>query len=233
MEHHGSLPKHLQISELLIREVVAGRLADGARLPPERDMAADLNVSVGTLRRALERMTELGMLNRIQGSGNYICRKDDAASVYAFFRLERPDGGGLPTARMISVEALAPPTDLGTDTGCTRVLRIRRVRLLDDEPVALEEIWLDAAGAAALSQDQLSESLYLTFQRELGLSISRTEDRVGMGVVPDWAGPVLSCQPGNPCAHVARKGWSNDLGLIEVSQTWFDATRAHYVSRNR
>ena len=32
MEHHGSLPKHLQISELLIREVVAGRLADGARL---------------------------------------------------------------------------------------------------------------------------------------------------------------------------------------------------------
>ncbi|WP_147126135.1 GntR family transcriptional regulator [Shimia ponticola] len=233
MEHHGSLPKHLQISELLIREVVAGRLADGARLPPERDMAADLNVSVGTLRRALDRMTELGMLNRVQGSGNYVCRKDDAASVYAFFRLERPEGGGLPTARILSAQSLLRPDDLKTETGCSHVLRIRRVRLLDAEPVALEEIWLDAEGAHELTAHDLSESLYLTFQRDLGVAIARTEDRVGLGHVPDWDGALLNIAPGTPCAHVARKGWSDDLGLVEVSQTWFDASRAHYVSRNR
>lgn len=47
------LPKYLQVSESLIRDIGAGVLADGTRLPPEREMAADLGISVGTLRKAL------------------------------------------------------------------------------------------------------------------------------------------------------------------------------------
>ena len=56
----NALPKYIQISEMLIREIAAGHLADGARLPPERDMAADLNISVGTLRKALSDLVEKG-----------------------------------------------------------------------------------------------------------------------------------------------------------------------------
>ena len=67
-----ALPKYVQTAELLIREIAAGRLPDGARLKPERDMAVDLGVSVGTLRKALDDLTEKGLLDRVQGSGNYI-----------------------------------------------------------------------------------------------------------------------------------------------------------------
>ena len=48
-----TLPMFVQVSELLIREIAAGRLIDGERLPPEREMAKSLHVSVGTLRKAL------------------------------------------------------------------------------------------------------------------------------------------------------------------------------------
>ena len=47
-----SLPKYVQIAEMLIREIAAGHLADGARLAPEREMAATLGTSVTTLRKA-------------------------------------------------------------------------------------------------------------------------------------------------------------------------------------
>ena len=53
MSNQQSLPKYLQISELLIRDIAAGRLEDGARLPTERDLATQLSTSVGTLRKAL------------------------------------------------------------------------------------------------------------------------------------------------------------------------------------
>ena len=59
-------------ARLLIREIMAGRLADGARLPSEREMAAGLNVAVGTLRRGLQDLQDKGLLERIQGSGNYV-----------------------------------------------------------------------------------------------------------------------------------------------------------------
>ena len=98
-----ALPKTLQVSEMLIREIVSGRIPDGSRLPSERQMAADLGIAVGTLRRALAILEDKGLLNRIQGSGNYVQAKASVPSVYSFFRLELLDGGGLPTADIIDV----------------------------------------------------------------------------------------------------------------------------------
>ncbi|MCH2075503.1 MAG: GntR family transcriptional regulator [Rhodobacteraceae bacterium] len=232
MEDRGALPKHMQISEMLVREIAAGRLADGARLPPERDMAGELGVAVGTLRRALTELTDRGLLERVQGSGNYVRHRADAQSIYAFFRLEIPGGGGLPTAEVVSADAMARPPDAASEGGCDRLLCVRRVRSLDGEPVALEEIWLDIEGAADLTSDDLSESLYLTYQRELGVAIERTEDRVGIGQVPQWGAGLLDLAPGDACGYVARRGWSRER-VVEVSSTWFDANRAQFVSRMR
>ena len=112
MPDQSSLPLYIQISEMLIREINAGRYLDGERLPPERDMSAELGISVGTLRKALADLTLKGMLERVQGSGNYIRAQADTKSVYAFFRVELLRGGGLPTADVLDVTRLAKPVDL-------------------------------------------------------------------------------------------------------------------------
>jgi len=72
-------------------------------------MAAELGISVGTLRKALGDLSEKGMLERVQGSGNYVRHRTDVASVYALFRLELLGGGGLPTARVLTVDRLEVP----------------------------------------------------------------------------------------------------------------------------
>ena len=104
LKNQSSLPVFVQISELLIREISAGHLLDGERLPPERAMAAEMGISVGTLRKSLAELEKVGLLERRQGSGNYVKAKSDAESVYAFFRIELHKGGGLPSADVLSVE---------------------------------------------------------------------------------------------------------------------------------
>jgi GntR family transcriptional regulator len=104
-----ALPRWLQVSEGLVREIGAGRLAHGARLPPEREMAAGLGIAVGTLRRALADLAAKGLVDRRQGSGNYVRRRAGVPSVYALFRLERIDGGGLPTADLLDLRRLPSP----------------------------------------------------------------------------------------------------------------------------
>ena len=42
MSVKNALPIYVQISEMLIRDVSAGHYLDGARLPPERQLATDL-----------------------------------------------------------------------------------------------------------------------------------------------------------------------------------------------
>ena len=231
--HPYALPLHQQISEMLIREIGAGRMIDGEKLPPERDMAAELGIAVGTLRKALGDLERRGLLVRIQGSGNYVRSQPDVASVYSMFRLELVEGGGLPTAQALSVDRLAKPPDLPPFGSDTHAHRIRRLRSLGGKPAALEEIWLDGSLAGKIDVGDLSDSLYLYYRKALGILIVRAEDRVGVAVVPGWAPPPFGPAPGAVAGFVERIGWTQDGTGAEFSRTWFDHEVARYVARLR
>lgn len=226
------LPLWQQVAETLIRDIAAGRLADGARLAPERDMAADMGIAVGTLRRALSDLAARGLLVRVQGSGNYVRTGGDTASVYALFRLELVQGGGLPTARVLSVDRAVKPAHL-PPFGGVEGHRIRRLRLLSGQVAALEEIWLAARYADHLTADDLSDSLYLHYRNRLGLVMARAEDRVGQGPVPSWAPPEFPHLPGASLPEILRFGWAQDGTPAELSLTWYDPATTRYVARLR
>ncbi len=232
MAHPGALPLYQQVSELLSRDIAAGRLSDGEKLKPERSMAQELGIAVGTLRAALAEMEARGLLTRVQGSGNYIRAQPDAASVYAFFRLELAEGGGgLPTAEVLSVERLAKDADLPPFGPHAEGHRIRRLRRLAGQPAAVEEIWLDASHVPRVSASDLSESLYLFYRTRLNLWIVRAEDRVGQGCVPDWAPEAFGQPPGATVPQVVRVSHAQDGAAVEASRTWFDPRIATYVAR--
>lgn len=227
-----SLPKYLQVSERILRDIASGQLAVGDRLPPERQMAADLGVAVGTLRKALQRLQDCGAVAPVQGSGNYIKSSGQAQAIYAFFPLEGVEGGGLPRAQLLSVKTLPTPARCTAFGWAPMAHRIRRLRLLENLPIAVEEIWLDRAQVADLSAHQISESLYLFYRETLNLRISSIEDRVGIGTVPDWASDI-----GLPIGAFAgvfdRESRSLDGATPEISRTWFNPDRAQYVARQR
>ncbi|MEX0329322.1 MAG: GntR family transcriptional regulator [Ruegeria sp.] len=226
----NALPVYIQIAELLIRDIAAGRLIDGERLPPEREMAAELNVSVGTLRKSLAELEKKGMLERIQGSGNYVRETGTQNSVYAMFRLELHAGGGLPRADLLSVDALLKPSDLPNFGTSDMGSRVRRMRYLNDTIIAIEEIWLDES-AGLIDRNLLSDSLYRYYQRQLGFWITRAEDRVSVQSLPDWTPPGFTKPPGETVGYIERFSWSEKAEPVEFSKTWFDPDRATYVQR--
>jgi len=227
MPSSHSLPIYMRISETLIRDIRAGRLLDGERLPPERDMARRLGVSVGTLRKGLADLAGKGMLDRRHGSGNYIRYGPATDSVYAFFRLELVGGGGLPTADVLSLATLDAPDGFA---GGGPAHRIRRLRKLGGRPAAIEEIWLDAARSPRLEMKDLSESLYHFYKNGLGLWIRRVEDRIGTGAAPDWGGGLLPGAEGT-LGVVDRVSWDQHGRNVEISRTWYDPGHVRYVSR--
>lgn len=231
MKPSSALPKYIQISEMLIREAAAGRLPPGTKLPTEREMAADLGISVGTLRKALADMERKGLLERIQGSGNYIQAGSNLDSVYAFFRLEKIEGGGLPTAQVLSVDRLTKPADAPAFGASQEGHRIRRLRLLDDAVIALEEIWLDGSYRDTIAAADLSESLYLYYRKTLGLVIAMAEDRIGISVLPDWSPIDFPLPAGAPAGYIERLGKLGTGVTVEYSRTWFDSGKARYISR--
>lgn len=229
---HQHLPMYIQIVELLIRDIGAGRLIDGERLQPERDMATRLGVSVGTLRKSLGELEAKGLLERVQGSGNYIRAGEGSAGIYAMFRLELHEGGGLPRAQVLDVDFLEKPNDLPQFGQSNFGSRVRRLRSLNDTIIAVEEIWLDES-AGRVVKAAVSESLYRYYQQHLGFWIARAEDRVSVGCVPEWTPADFTRPAGDAVGYIERLSWSDKPDAVEFSRTWFDPDRAQYVQRLR
>jgi GntR family transcriptional regulator len=231
MPTRTALPVHQQLSEMLIREIDSGRILDGERLQPEREMAAQYRVAVGTLRKALAELERLGLLRRIQGSGNYVRAKTESSGIYAMFRLELLKGGGLPTARTLSIDRIGKPADLPPFGSSDEAFRIRRLRSLGGRPAAVEEIWLDGGRAETLDPVDLSESLYLHYRKALGFWIARAEDHIGVSEAPMWTPSDMGITPNSACGFIERIGYDQAGKSAEFSRTWFDHRVARYVSR--
>ncbi len=226
-----ALTKTIQLSEMLTREIAAGRYPDGTRLPTERQMAENLGVAVGTLRRALSILEERGLLRRVQGSGNYIRVQPEIESMYEFFRLELLDGGGAPTADVLSVHrmekvARIPNIGAGPFAHC-----IRRIRYLDRIPVEVEEIWLDGRFIEHIDRGDLQDSLYSYYKETLNVIIGSVTDKIGVCKVPSWAPSEFGLEAGTPCGLVERIGYDLSGEPVEFSQNWFNQNVCRYTNR--
>lgn len=227
------LPRYIQISELLHREIAAGHYKVGERLPVESDLAAQLEVAVGTLRKALAKLENDGMLERRQGSGTYVKSSLNSRAVYQLFRLELIEGGGMPNADTLSVEGqcdgfVASQLGLPADTP---LWRIRRLRYLNQTPTAGEEMWIDQRHDPDLNVEVLHESLYKHYRDHFNFWITHIEDRISCTAAPDWVAGLLALDPGDMVGWVERVSWSNRERIEEYSRTWFDPAIARYISR--
>ena len=225
-------PRYAQIAETMKRDIAAGRLGTGDRLMPEREMAASLGVDVGTLRKALASLEDQGLLERRQGSGNYVGDTAEIGEVYGFFRLERIGGGGPPTAEVLDVARLPKPPGQPRIGPSPDGHRIRRLRRIGGVASAVEEIWLDAAVADTLPRD-LPDALYHHYGTAFDLHVAAVEDAVGAARAPAWAPPAFAPGPGALVGHVGRRAFDRDGAPAEHSETWFDFDKVRYMNRIR
>jgi len=227
------LPVYLQIAELLARQIKAGYWRQGERLPTEAELANQLSVAVGTLRKSLALLEEQGTLERIQGSGTYVKKIAGTRQIYELFRLELTTGPGLPTAHILDVRRMTKPEHVPAlcEESKTPVWRVRRLRYLSQVPVALEEIWFQAEQLPTLSAQELGDSMYLFYQQRFGIWIARVEDRLSAAPAPDWSCPPSGLAAGDCAGFIERLSWTANNTLAEYSQTWFDPSVCRYSSR--
>lgn len=65
-------PKYLAIAEAIATDISSGHLAAGARLPPQRELAYALGVTVGTVSRAYAEIAQRGLVTGEVGRGTYV-----------------------------------------------------------------------------------------------------------------------------------------------------------------
>jgi GntR family transcriptional regulator len=174
-------PKGEQLRAIL--EDLIDALKPGDALPSERELAERYDVARMTVRAEITALAAEGRVARVQGRGTFVAeaRVAQAAALSSF--TEDMKARGLKAGSRVLGQGTEPAEDLVAarldhDPG-TAVVRVRRVRTADGEPMALEEAFLPADRFGALAEDDLEgASLFDVLETRFGARFPVADQQV-------------------------------------------------------
>jgi GntR family transcriptional regulator len=227
-------PLYRQVRQLLMDRIARGEWHPGEMLPAEPQLAAELGVSQGTVRKALDAMTAENLLVRRQGRGTFVARHDEPRILFQFFRLA-PDRGEpeFPDSRVVSVEEAASKPEerailaLGPDSA---VIRIRRVRSLGGEPRIAESIVLPAELFPGLARGDIPNNLYDLYAARFNVTVAGARERLKAVPLGAEDAALLGEAQGMPALQVDRVALSLGGAPVEWRVSLCVTRDVHYRS---
>jgi DNA-binding GntR family transcriptional regulator len=229
-------PAHAAIEEGLAEAIAIGELASGERLPAERELAERVGVSRMTLRQALGSLERRGLVERRVGrrGGTFVAEpkieRDLTALAGLTAQLRRQ--GHRAGARVISAEegpaGVRTARVLGVDPGAG-VFRVVRVRLSDDQPLALERSLFPAARFPGLLEGPLDGSLYDVLEERYGDRPVRAVESLEPVVAGAAEAELLEVKEGAPLLLVERTAYNRGGVAVEYARDVFRGDRTRVV----
>lgn len=138
--------KYRILSDALLKEIEEGKWQSGDRLPSEEKLVSTLGYSLGTVQRALRYLADLGVVDRVHGSGTFVAGAQAPTEQLRHFRFFDDDGTTLlptyfKTLSIAHSDVEGPWADrLGRDGG--GYINIKRVISVNHEFEIFSELYL-------------------------------------------------------------------------------------------
>ncbi len=231
----GSVPLYIQLKALFSSYISDGTWLPGSIIPSELQLAQEINVSQGTVRKAITELVESNVLIRRQGRGTFVAIHDDARALFHFFHIVNDDGNkALPKCETISCRRIRSTRDiakkLSLGTG-EQVISIERIRKLDDQPAIIESILLPSVLFADLGKsrtEELPNTLYELYETHYGITIHKAEEQIRAIPAGETDAGLLGVDIGSPLLMIERVAYTLDGRPVEIRISRCNTLNYHY-----
>ncbi|GMG86462.1 GntR family transcriptional regulator [Biformimicrobium ophioploci] len=205
----------------------------GSRLPGERELSAKLAVSRDTLRRALKQLEERHRIEIRQGAGIFVRARPLASQLKLMsFSEEMQQQGLTPSSQLLAGEIVQADVKLAGKLQVApgaELLRVRRLRLANDTPVAIEQVYLPRVHFPGLAPSELaSGSLYELLYDQYEITAEQAAQQISATVVDDEEAALLDVAPFSP-ALLAERTVSDEQGrIIEFAKSLYRADKYRF-----
>lgn len=206
----------------------------GQPLPAERELAAEFGVARMTLRKALDQLVADSLLFRRQGSGTFVARPKVAQRLTAMsFSADMRARGLRPGARTLS--AAMRPAEMAV-AACLQIqptapiLRIRRLRLADGTPMALEELHIPGDVVPGLTgEDLVDHSFHALLVQRYGLTLAGGTQTIEPTLTSAEDAALLEVTPGAPAFLFERTTKVSTGRVVEFVRSVYRGDRYRIV----
>src|ERR1044072_3876863 len=230
-------PLYKEVKTQLTRELASGEWKPGAAIPSESRLAERFNVSIGTIRKAIDELVADRILLRQQGRGTFVATHTEDRTLFYFFHIVGKDGSReVPTTDLLSFrKSRATATEeerLGLERGAP-TYRIQNLLKLAGKPVIYDDITLPAELFPDLDEKTFGEregTIYGLYQARYGISVLRISERLSAGNPPARAPALLATTSDAPALAIRRVAYTYDDSPVEYRVSWVNTERHEYLS---
>lgn len=203
------LPLYARIREQLVQRLSAGEWQPGTVLPSEMALAAELGVSQGTVRKAIDSLVSDGALRRAQGRGTFVAEQTAELANFRFLRITDNKGQRVipEVVKWKAVLEHATMTDhrtFGIEPQSAMHV-IHRTRSIEGIPAITEVIRIPDTIMPGLGDTNLlPNALYPYYQSAFGVTVLRTEDQITAVAANAASAADLSLPIGSPLLRSER-----------------------------
>lgn len=232
------LPRFHQLRLILRERLERGVYPAGLPLPGERLLAQEFGVARVTVRSALARLAEEGLVVRLRGKGTLPAPSAGQAQPSALRRgglLDNIVSMSLRTRVSVLERSLTPAPHavaaaLGVARG-TSVLRVLRVRKHKGQPISYTEVYLPARLAEAVERHTLQEVPMLVALARAGVEVTSAEQVLGAVLADPSAASALGVAPGTPLLRATRIAYASDGAAVQYFVGLYHPERYEYHMR--
>ncbi|MBZ4668467.1 MAG: transcriptional regulator, GntR family [Defluviitaleaceae bacterium] len=231
MSHDNQRPRDEAIEKIECY-IIEHDLKPDDKLPSERAMCAMWNINRATLRSAIQQLILEGKIYNKKGSGTYVSREKllrNLQDVDGFYETAIK-AGRRPATKIIHIDTCETNKELGKKMKLTlghKLLRISRIRFLEDIPVMYETSYFDYVRFPSLDKYITeSPSIYKVLEEIYNVDITGGKEKLSIAYCDEKEAEYLQVKQGDPVIFQSGIVYDDKEVIFE----YFEAiTRSEYV----
>lgn len=220
----NNMPLYLQVQQTLKEMIEDGEFGAGEQFPSERELSEMLGVSRMTVRRAVENLVNIGLLERQSTSGTYVRQPSVVRHVGSRYSIGitqlLAEEGSRAGSQLLNFELLRAPRKVAEHLQLRigdMVVKIQRLRLVNHVPFCIETSYIPAAIVPGLAGSDLENnaSLYALLKQRYGIEIVRSEGTVKVSRCLQDEADLLQLREGDPVMFMVAVVYDAEDNRIE------------------
>lgn len=239
IDRESSIPLYHQIKESLREAIEMKSLLPEDPLPSAKELSRIYGVTHGTIRQAINDLVQEGLLCRMQGIGTFVAQPKvvQVFPTLLGFSARMRRGGHRTLNRVLAqdVEQVRPSVARRLRiTEASRVLRLARLRIVDNEPLMLETSFLSLDRFPDLVGDDFAvRSLYDVLTARYGIEIIELDQTLEPVLMTAYEADLLECAMGSPAMLMEVIAFAGEDDPFEYSKAIVRGDKCQYYFRMR
>jgi len=234
IDKKSPIPVYYQLKNIILKKIKDGEFSEGSLIPSERDLGESLNISRMTVRQALNQLVSEGVLFREKGKGTFVAKgKIVQRNIMSFSDTVR-EKGMVPSTQVLYFEKVY---GIQSINDCLELkeedilYNIKRLRLANEIPIAIEEVFIPERYCPNLEAFDPKFSLYKFLKEEYSLEINYMDNTIEAAKPGKEEKKLLAIADSTPVLRISSINYNEAGEKLFYEKDIYRSDEYNYIAR--